>query len=161
SSTFTRVLMSTNIFEPCMRQARSETPSSSDIFSLPCFSWSKTMYTVISLLMDDGCIGTSDALSSSTVSVASSISSACRAAVSTPCASAACATRAAASAVNANLIMLVHHDAGILIALGNHALQRRVGALHGVERPDAYTIEQPAFQRHMHHMRLADAGQLL
>ena len=69
SSTFTREPSGTNIFEPWMRQARSLTGNSSVSLISPFASFSKTMCTVIILLIDDGGISSSEFLSSSTAPV--------------------------------------------------------------------------------------------
>ena len=59
SCTVTREPISTNIFEPPLRQAFSEIGISSSIFSRPSASRSKAMNTVMILVMDAGGIGSS------------------------------------------------------------------------------------------------------
>ena len=82
SSTRTCEFTSTNIFEPPIRQAFSETGSSSSSDRRPSFSRSNTMCAVMILLMEAGGMETSASFSSRTVPVAASIRMASRALVS-------------------------------------------------------------------------------
>src|SRR5688572_28596969 len=147
SSTAMREPSSTNILEPWVRQARSDTGNLSVSLTRPSFNRLNSRSMVISLDIDAGGIGTMPFFCHSTWPVCASINSACSALVWI----AARAGRAKAAqkdrsrqkrrSMESPNELLIYDDMGIVGAGAGDAGQGGVGILDGIQGTGAYSIE--------------------
>src|SRR6201999_3137495 len=144
------VRKSTNILEPWVRQARSDTGNVSVSFMRPSFRRWNSNSNVISLDMEDGGTGTMPSFCQSTCPVAASSSRPCSALVSR----AACAGGMAKAdkdrairksrrihSLRCVCRLLIDHDMGVVAARPGHTGQFRVGILDRIERSGPHSIE--------------------